>query len=150
MIDIREQLLAQLVIVYEGITGIEAVARNALDIVGIKRPAILVNDGSEELVLERPNSVRRFGQIQIMDLTPDVRLLLRADDGNEGGALISLFRARIILATLNDIGLRNILGANGAMRYAGCSTPDPSPESRFPRLDLTFIFSYPLKLSDLT
>lgn len=150
MVDIRDDILARLPIVCAGITGIVAVGENGLDVPGVVRPAIIINDGSEEVVLERPNSPRRFGQVQIVELTPDIRLFLRADDGRDARKIKNLFRARIILAILGDATLQSILGANGSMKYSGCSAPDPSPETKEPRLDFTFTFSYPLKLSDLS
>lgn len=150
MIDTRELILARLPIICVGITGIEAVGQNQLDVPGLARPAIIINDGSEDVQLDRPNSVSRFGQVQIMDLTPDIRLLLRADMGADARKITSMFRGRLIVAILGDAILRTIIGANGAMKYGGCSTPDPSPETKEPRHDFTFIFTYPLKLSDLT
>ena len=149
-IDTRELILARLPVVCTGITGIAAVGQNQLDVPGLARPAILINDGSEEVLLDRPNSASRFGQVQIMDLTPDIRLLMRADMGTDARKITSMFRGRVIAAILGDATLRGIVGANGAMKYGGCSSPDPSPETKEPRLDFTFVFTYPLKLSDLT
>lgn len=151
MNDIREQILSRLLVVCSGITGVQAAARNQLDVNALYRPAIIILDGSEEPFLERPNSNRkRFSEIQMMDLSPEVRLLLRADDGSEGGNITSLFRGRTIDAILNDTSLQSLVGTSGAMWYRGCSVPEPSPETKEPRLDLTFVFTYVLRLSDLT
>lgn len=151
MIDVRNQILERLPEVCRAITGMAAVGINCLDVPGIRRPAVIINDGIEEVSLERPTSVRRFSQVQIMDLTPDIRLLLRTEGGSdEARELVSLFRARVISAILGDSELQSILGANGAIRYGGCTSPDPSPEAKETRLDFTFVFTYPLKLSDLT
>lgn len=151
MNDIREAILARLLVVCEGITGIVATGRNKLDVPRIQRPAILVLDGTEEPALERPvGGIRRFAQVQVMDLTPEIRLFLRADDGEEAGTLMSMFRARMILAIPSDATLQGLVTANGAIRYGGCSVPEPEPESKEPRMDLTFVFTYPLRLADLT
>lgn len=150
MVDIRDEILARLPVVCSGITGIVAVGENGLDVAGLARPSILINDGTEEVSLERPNSPRRYGQVQLVELTPEIRLVLRADDGSDARKIKNLFRRRIILAILGDSGLQTILGANGSMKYSGCTAPDPSPETKEPRLDFTFVFSYPLKLSDLS
>lgn len=149
MKDVREDILNRLVAVCEGIAGIIKVQRNRLDVYASDRPAIVVMDGSEELELGRPNSTRRFAQVQFMRLSPEIRLLLRADSGEDAGTLISLYRARIILAVAGDANLRLIVGADGTIQYDGCSVPDPNPETKEPRLDLSVSFVYPLKLSDL-
>lgn len=150
MDDIRENILLQIPIVCAGITGIAAVDQNVLDVNALYRPAIIVLDGSEEVSLARPNSTVRFSQVQMVELTPEIRLLYRADTGEETRKLGSLFRARIISAILNDATLRSLVGRNGEIRYTGCSVPEPNPEQKEPRLDLNFVFTYPLRLADLT
>jgi hypothetical protein len=151
MIDVREQILERLPVVCAGVTGIGAVARNRLDVPGLTRPAVLIMDGVEETSLDRPaGGIKRFSQIQFMELTPEIRILLRADDGTDAGAVTSLFRRRVISSILNDAALQAIMGANGIIRYGGCSVPEPDPQTKEPRLDLTFVFTYPLRLSDLT
>lgn len=150
MNDIRENILDRIYNIWSGITGIAAVGRNVLDVPGLTRPAILQFDGAEDLLLGRPNSYKNFAQVQLMELKPEIRLLLRADSGNSAGTLASTFRARILTAIASDVTLQGILGANGAIRYEGCSMAEPSPETKEPRMEFTFVFSYPLKLSDLT
>lgn len=154
MADIREQILARLVVVCQGVTGIAAVARNKLDVPGLVRPAVLINGGAEQLLTRHERA--RFSQVQLMDLTPQVLLLVRADDGNEAGTLLSLYRNRVVAAVLDDgFGspvsgtLRELVTTNGGIRYEGCAEPELTPESKEPRLELQFVFTYPLKLSDL-
>lgn len=150
MTDLREQILARLTLVCAGVTGIAAAARNRLDVPGLYRPAAIVLDGAEQLLLDRPGgSNARFGQVQLMELSPEIRLLLRADDGDDAGAVTSLFRGRVVNAILSDASLRSVLGVNGAMRYEGCSMPEPSPDTKEPRLDINIVFTYPLRLSDI-
>jgi hypothetical protein len=84
-----------------------------------------------------------------MELTPGIMLLVRSDTGAEGGALMSLFRGRLINAILSDTTLRGIVTTNGAIRYEGCNEVDPTPESKEPRLEINIVFTYPLILSDL-
>lgn len=150
MNDIRENILNRIYDICGGITGIVAIGRNVLDVPGLARPAALVFDGAEELLLGRPNSYKNFAQVQLMELKPEIRLLLRADSGNNAGTLASTFRVRILTAITSDVTLQEILGANGAIRYEGCSMLEPSPETKEPRMEFTFVFSYPLKISDLT
>jgi len=146
--DIREQILARLVTVCAGVTGIVSTGRNLTDVPLMQRPAVTINGGAEEMVSSpRPNA--RFSQVQLMDLTPGITLLVRADTGAEAGTLMSLFRSRLVNAILADTTLRGIVTTNGAIRYEGCNEVDPTPESKEPRLELQVVFTYPLKLSDI-
>lgn len=148
MADIREQILARLVTVCAAVTGIISAGRNLTDVPLMARPAVLVNGGAEQMV-SSPRPAARFSQVQIMDLTPGVTLLVRSDTGAEAGALMSLFRGRLVAAILADTTLRGLVTTNGAIRYEGCNEVDPSPESKEPRLELQIVFTYPLRLSDL-
>lgn len=150
MNDIREQILERLPIIGASITGVAASGRNILDVPGLYRPLLIFQDGVEETILERPNSTRRFSQVQIVELTPDIRLLLRAEDGASAGSLASLYRNRIFVAITTDTTLQGILGASGSIIYKGLSIPEPTPETKEPRVDFTFTFTYPVKLTDLT
>jgi hypothetical protein len=146
--DIREQILARLVTVCAGVTGIVSAGRNLTDVPLMARPAVLINGGAEEMV-SSPRPSGRFSEVQIMALTPGLTLLVRSDTGPDAGALMSLFRGRLVNAILADTTLRSLVTTNGAIRYDGCNETDPSPESKEPRLELQIVFIYPLKLSDL-
>lgn len=150
MNDIREQILERLPIIAATITGIAATGRNILDVPGLYRPCLIIQDGVEETILERPNSIRRFSQVQIVELTPDIRLLLRADSGPDAGNLASIYRNRIFVAFTTDTVLQGLVGVNGSIIYKGLSIPEPTPETKEPRVDFTFSFTYPVKLTDLT
>jgi hypothetical protein len=145
--DIREQILSRLVTVC-AVTGIVTVGRNLTDVPLMQRPAVTINGGAEEMT-SSPRPSARFSQVQLMELTPGIMLLVRSDTGAEGGALMSLFRGRLINAILSDTTLRGIVTTNGAIRYEGCNEVDPTPESKEPRLEINIVFTYPLILSDL-
>jgi hypothetical protein len=145
-VDKREAILARLVTICGGVTGIVSVKRNALDVPFLERPAVIVQDGSEER-LDGPASDNR-SQVTRLELTPQLWLLVRGS-GDEAGPLLSLYRQRIQLAVLTDTTLQDLTGTVGGIRYAGCNVPEPSPESKETRLDLEFTFIYTLRLSDL-
>ncbi len=148
MADIREQILSRLVTVCAGVTGIVAAGRNLTDVPLMQRPAVTINGGAEQMI-SSPRPAARFSQVQLMELTPGITLLVRSDTGAEAGSLMSLFRSRLVSAILADATLRTLATTNGAMRYEGCNETEPTPESKEPRLELQFVFTYPLKLSDL-
>jgi hypothetical protein len=100
-------------------------------------------------MLSSPRPAARFSQVQLMDLTPGIMLLVRSDTAAEAGSLMSLFRGRLVAAILADATLRSLVTTNGAIRYDGCNEVDPTPESKEPRLELQIVFTYPLRLADL-
>lgn len=149
MADVREQILERLVTVCAGVTGVTTAGRNLTDVPLMARPAVLVNGGAEQMI-SSPRPSARFSQVQLMELTPGITLLVRSDTGTEAGALMSLFRGRLVAAILADATLQSIVTTNGAIRYDGCNEVEPTPESKEPRLELQVAFTYPLRLADLT
>lgn len=147
MVDLREQILVRLAVVCAAVTGVLAVARNRTDVLLTQRPAVLVNGGAEQII-SNPRPAARFSQVQLMELTPGITLLVRSDEA-DAGALLSLFRGLLVNAILSDATLRGIVTTNGTIRYDGCNEVDPTPESKEPRLELQIAFTYPLRLSDL-
>lgn len=148
MADIREQILSRLATVCAGVTGVTTAGRNLTDVPLMARPAVLVNGGAEQMI-SSPRPGARFSQVQLMELTPGITLLVRSDTGAEAGSLMSLFRGRLVAAILADATLQSIVTTNGAIRYDGCNEVDPTPESKEPRLELQIAFTYPLRLADL-
>lgn len=149
MADIREQILARLVTVCTGVTGIVTAERNRTDVPLNARPAVTINGGAEQLLSRAPTT--RFGEKQLMELTPQILLLVRSDTGSEGGSLMSLFRGRLVAAILADAILRTLVGTSGGcgIRYEGCNETEPTPESKEPRLEIQIVFTYMLRLSDI-
>lgn len=128
--------------------GVTMAGRNLLDVPLMQRPAVTINGGAEQMI-SSPRPSARFSQVQLMELTPGIVLLVRADTGTEAGALMSLFRGRLVNAILSDATLRGLVTTNGAIRYEGCNETEPTPESKEPRLEINVVFTYPLRLSDL-
>ena len=144
--DKREAILARLATICAGLTGIVSVKRNVLDVPFLERPAIVVQDGSEER-LDGPASENRSG-VQRLELNPQLWLLI-CGAAEDAGPLMSLFRARILYAVTTDQTLRDLTGTVGGIRYEGCNIPEPTPETKEPRLDLNFVFTYVFKPGDL-
>lgn len=144
--DKREQILARLLELCAGLTGIVSARRNVLDVPFLERPALVVQDGSEER-LDGPVSDNRSG-VTRLEATPQVWLLIRGA-AEDAGPLMSLFRARLLYVIATDPTLRNLTGTVGGIRYEGCTVSEPSAETKEPRMDLNFTFTYTLKLSDL-
>jgi hypothetical protein len=145
-VDKREAILARLTTLCASVTGISAAGRNRLDVAGLARPAVIIQDGTEERI-DGPLSDNRSA-VQRMELSPQLWLLVRAG-ADDAGPLMSLFRARLVYAITTDTTLRDLTGTTGGIRYEGCSTPEPTPETKEPRLDINFVFTYALRTADL-
>jgi len=146
--DTRELILSRLVTVCAGVTGIVSAIRDQSDVPLTSRPGIIVHGGAEAYLDSPPNV--RFAQVQRMQLSPVVELRLRADTGAEAGALISLYRGRILNAVAGDATLQGYVGRAGDIRLESFSQLEPLPESKEPRANWEFIFTYTLKRADLT
>jgi len=146
--DTREVLLARLVTVCGAVEGVRAVGRNTLDVAALNRPAVIVQDGIEQM-RDLANGAR-YSEIGRMELSPSVTVFVRAGNGVDPGGLMSLYRSRVVLAVLTDAELIAATGRNGGIRYEGCVAMAPDAETKEHRIDLTFVFAYTWKLDDLS
>jgi hypothetical protein len=142
MTDQREVILARLAVVCAAVTGVASVVRNATDVDKLQRPAVVILDGSEELLEADPyaRGVVR-SEIQRMQLTPVIEVHARGD-----ATLLSLYRSRLLLAILNDATLIN---AVTNMQYVGASVAPPAAQGREYIIQVSITFTYTFKLSDL-
>jgi hypothetical protein len=148
--DQREAILSRLVAVCGAAEGIVAVGRNRLDVPGLSRPAIIVHDAIEEMRDAAPNL--RFSELQRMELSPAITIILRGGSNSEAGPLLSLYRSRIVAAILNDAELRAAVGTTGTIngiRYQGCFVAPPDAEAKEHRIDIHIVFTYAFKIDDL-
>ena len=118
MADTREDLLARLVLVCGAVAGVRAVGRNTLDVADLNRPAVIVQDGIEQM-RDLANGAR-YSEVGRMELSPSVTVFLRAGIGVDPGRLMSLYRSRVVTAVLTDAELIAATGRNGGIRYEGC------------------------------
>lgn len=146
MSDLREQILSRIAAVCAGVSGIVASDRNRLAVTDLRRPAVIVLDGAEQL-LDAPDGERR-SRVQRMELSPQIAILVRADTGTEAGQLLSLYRGRVAYAVLADATLRDYTGTSGGIRFEGSDVERPDPETREYRLNLNITFTYPFRLTD--
>jgi hypothetical protein len=151
MPDQREAILSRLVAVCGEVEGINAVGRNTLDVSEMLRPAVIVLDGSEQIVTAALTDYRAptVTKRQIMQLVPQIIIALRGNTGAEGGTLLTLYRNRVLAAILNDAALQASVTSNGGIRYTGCVVPPPDAEGREFRIDLNLTFTYTFDLSGL-
>jgi hypothetical protein len=145
--DTREVILSRLAALCAATSGINAVVRNALDVPGNARPAVIIQDGIETM-LDQPGTVRH-SELQRMELSPAVSVYVRAGGTADAGVLLSRYRSAIVAAVLSDSTLRDAIGTNGRMRYDGCVVLPPDPEAKEHRIDITLTFQYAFRLEDI-
>jgi hypothetical protein len=146
--DKREQILARLVAVAEGVPGVSTVTRNSDEISEHKRPAIAVFDADEttDEAAERQDHPGRAPNLVVM--APEVLILLGAPSTSVGTALNDL-RAKLLKAVLTDAQLIDLAGPNGRVRYAGCSTHFGHGRSMEAAMGVQFSFTYVLRPEQL-
>src|SRR4051794_12665116 len=119
--DRREQIMVRLVEIAAAVPGINTAVRNQDELSERKRPAVAIFDADEtaDEASERQDHPGRAPNIVVM--TPEVMNLLGASPATVGSSLNSL-RAKLVKAVLTDTQLTVLVGTNGRVRYAGCST----------------------------
>lgn len=148
MSDVREQILARLLVVCRSVKGITGAYRNPEVTQSASLPLIAVYDGSEEADEDDP---RRSSQSpRRVTMSVQVWAILGSEPENVGTQM-NLYRARIIKAVLNDATLQSLTGTSavGDVRYTGCATHTEAGTKLFGQMRLDFALSYILRASDL-
>lgn len=138
--DLRELILARLVVVLAAIPGVVLAARNRDGLSDRQRPAIIVLD-ADEVAREGEPRARSGPGPQIIDMTPEVYILLGADPAAVGAELNAL-RALVIKAVTTDAALLALIGQNGRIRYEGCATGLARGRTMEGEMGVSFTFSY--------
>ena len=146
MKDVREDILARLLVVVEGIPNIRSAHRNNVDIPEDSLPAVVVFDGDEETNGADDRSARLSGRPYVARMMPEIVIAQQAE--LVGGELSTL-RRELIRRVLNDATLIAHVGGNGAIRYLGCQTDIGWMRSLHGALLAQFMFQYSLKIEEL-
>jgi hypothetical protein len=147
-VDKREQILQRLVAVAAAVPGIATAVRNRDEISERARPTIAVFD-ADESADERAEQQGHGGRApNIIEMTPEVLILLGAAPETVGSALNAL-RAKLVKAVLTDSQLIAMVGPNGRVRYAGCSTHLGHGRSMEGFMGVHFAFVYVLRPEQL-
>jgi hypothetical protein len=147
--DQRENILSRLVAVCGAVEGVANAVRNRLDVGTLERPTVVILDGSEHFA-DAP-STSFYAEIQRMQLAPAISIHVRGSDLADGGSLLSIYRSRVLAAILSDATLNSYVTnqGDGRIRYAGSAVAVPAAEGKEYRIDLSLVFTYVLRLSDI-
>jgi hypothetical protein len=146
--DKREAILQRLVELAAGVPGVATAVRNQDELSERLRPAIAVFDG-DETADERAEHQGHAGRApNIIEMTPEVLILLGALPETVGPALNEL-RAKLVKAVLTDSQLITLTGPNGRVRYAGCSTHLGHGRSMEGSMGVQFSLAYVLRPEQL-
>lgn len=142
----REPILARLLVLAKGVQGIAAAERNVTDLTNLKRPGIVIRDGSVQRVTV-PRNQQRVSP-QMMQLTPPIVIYVGAGSKDQG-PLASLYLDRFLQAVFNDAELLALVSTNGEISFEAASLEDPEPEGREARMEITLTLTYPFDASAL-
>lgn len=146
MADVRENILARLLVVVAGIPNIRSAQRNNIEIPEDQLPAVIVFDGDEETDGAADRSARPSTRPYVVRMHPEIIIAQQAD---EVGSELTTLRRELIKRVLTDTVLNQQIGGNGAIRYLGCQTDLGWGRSLQGALRAQFVFQYALKIEEL-
>jgi hypothetical protein len=144
--DVRENILARLLVVVAGIPNIRSAQRNNIEIPEDQLPAVIVFDGDEETDGAADRSARPSTRPYVVRMHPEIIIAQQAD---EVGSELTTLRRELIKRVLTDTVLNQQIGGNGAIRYLGCQTDLGWGRSLQGALRAQFVFQYALKIEEL-
>jgi hypothetical protein len=145
MIDIREDILARLLVVVGTIPNLRSAHRNNVDITEDQLPAAIVFDGDEAVVAGNDGS-RPSNRPLLVEMTPEIVI---AESSDEAGSDLTTLRRELIKRVLLDTELNAGTGSNGKISYVGCQTDVGWMRSLHGALRAQFTFKYALKPDEL-
>jgi hypothetical protein len=148
LVDVREDILARLLVVVAAIPSMRSVYRNNIDTAEYQLPAAIILDGDEESDGTSDLSMKQSHRPYNVQMTPGV--IVQVQDANVAlGSIITTFRRELIKRVLTDTELNEQIVktgrfGNGAIRYLGCQTDVGWTRTGYAALTAQFMFKYTL------
>lgn len=151
MVDTREDILAQLLVIVAAIPGIQSAQRNNIDITEDQLPAAIVFDGDEETNADS-DLTKASTMPMLSSMHPEIVIAEKSD--GQVGTDLAVLRRELIRRVLTDDVLNQQLvrtrgSGNGTIRYLGCQSDCGWMRSLHGALRAQFLFKYALKPDDL-
>ena len=141
--DRRESILAQLLVVLQGITDFAAVYRNRpMNASTVLRPALFLLDAHESRDPDQGKVWQSKG-ITMMRMTPEIYVSLAAAPEDVGTTLNGL-RISILNAVFADPTLQSLLTDNGEILFDGTATALTMGSGVEGEMALSLTFLYPV------
>lgn len=149
--DVRELILARLVVIMEGVDGILAAYRDRADLDEDMLPAAYVLDGKEQKVSAPGRTIR---EPMLMRLQPQIFLKLKPNRpaNKDMGPVLSGFRNKILLAIAGDELLSDLVGegTGGVIEYVQSDTDMQSGSTMEGQESVDLAITYILDINDLS
>jgi hypothetical protein len=147
MIDVREDILARLLVIGAAIPNIRSAQRNNVDIPEDQLPAVIIFDGDEETDDGSDLSQRPANRPTVVQMRPEIHV---AGWGDEVTLDVPTMRRELIKRVLNDTELNDLIvktarAGGGAIRYLGCQTDVVWLRKLHLALRAQFLIKYALK-----
>jgi hypothetical protein len=154
-VDVREQVLARTAHLIGTVPGIVQSGRNAGDVTGRRRPAIIQDDGSEEPVDgdagDRGGS--RNSLVQRNRISVAFRILLEEAKPANIGTSANDLRVALLKTFYGDDTLLGLLGVQNSqstrIKYAGCALETGEGEAREGTMTVNMELTYVFRLADV-
>lgn len=154
MIDQRERILTRSALILPTVPGIIITGRNRGEVTGRRRPAIIQDDGAEEVVdLDAGDAAgSRNSLVQRMRMDVTYRILV---DGSPEtiGTDASTYRSALIIALWGDDELLDLLGVQNSrssrIKFTGSSLETSDGEQREGTMTVNVAMTYVFRLADL-
>jgi hypothetical protein len=151
MADVREDILARLLVILAGIPNMKSARRNYRDIPEDQLPGALLFDGDEETDDASDLSMHPSNRPTMVRMHPEI---LIAQQSSEVGSDLTTLRRELLKRILTDTELNEQIvktgrNGNGAIRYLGLQTDLGEGRSLQGALRAQFMFKYTLKPDDL-
>jgi hypothetical protein len=144
--DRREEIAVRIVELAGLVPGV-TVLRNVQTVTTARvKPVVVIWDGDEQPAIDRA-----LPGPQIIEMTPEIRILKQSSTGGVGSDLNAL-RLALLKTVYDDCAsgqLKEIVGANGKVGYGGCAMSGERGERIEGELLVTLTFQYPLIASEL-
>lgn len=142
MSDTREDILARLLVIAAGLSGVNYTARNLSEKSDRKTPSIIIYDADES---PDESLTARKGPRTPMLVTMQPEIAVDAAGTPEAvGTAVNAIRFAFIQAVLNDDVLPGLVGSNGEYHYLGGQSDLGVGRSITGKFFMSFSFTYPL------
>lgn len=154
MIDKRELVLARCEVLIGQVPGIVLGERNRGEVTGRRRPAIIMQDGAEDVIEADQGDAggSKNSRVQRMRMEPQFQIKFQAK-AEEVGPTSNTLRAALLKTLFSDDELLTLLDLDASrisvIKYLGGGLTTEDGEQRECTMDVNLALTYIFRLADL-